>query len=325
MLIPNFETFSRVFPLNASFDYDRISDFLEDVEDQQIIPLLSQEQYDVLEIGMIAGNLDAKEAKLLTKVQRAIACLAFYEYIPFGSVSVNNSGIQQKEDDNNRAPAQWRIRDLQATSLAKGFKAVESFLEYLELYKDDFTAWRDSDSFTVFNQFFLRTAKEMTRWVPLIGSSRILFKKAEPAILSVEEDRITPILGEALFAALQLKWKTPNAAFSAFENKLIGLMQAAIAHLAFVDSLKMGTINLDEKGAFVFKTNNSHTIDVREPAPGSALATLMNTHTAKGEAKLVEVKNYLEENAEEFPAYVPDPVEQTGQIDYKEKTYFGNA
>src|SRR5574343_205956 len=175
MLFKTSDEIKRYLPANAAFEFDQIKPFIErQAEPELIIPAISQAQYDLLNTAYNTNKLTDSLEKLLDKVRFPLANYAYLKYIPFAQLNISASGIHIEVNDEKKTAFEWQINKLEESCREAADNGTEQLLEFMEANKSDYEAWAESESYTVFKDCFIYTAKEFSKHFN-IGKSRRTF------------------------------------------------------------------------------------------------------------------------------------------------------
>ncbi len=283
------EEHARVLKL----EFNTIKPFIKRVERKYIIPHIGTETYaELLKDDVL--DTDQKNTKAL--LQEAIVNLSFY--IGFAQLTTNftDYSLSFIETDNTK-PVDWATkRDLQKTYFDTGFDALDEALKMMEHYVDKFPYWRDSESYTVFNEHFTKRTDEFQRHFN-IGNSRKTFIALKPIMREVEEQYFLPMLGKKTITHIATKTANPII------SRALDLCQKA--EIAFSISKSVTT------GSYLFDGESAKYIWERLPweketIPNTeTLTTLSKNKHAAGKAYLIKLQTFIENNLEYFPDYIP--------------------
>ena len=234
MLFKTITEIKNHVPVNASFAFARISAFLSEVEQQIIIPLISQAQYDDINTAYNGAGCSSAQQLLLDKIQPPLANLAFALAAPSLIISVGEFGIHITSTEDKKTPFEWQLREWQSRLENAGNSALDTLLTFLETNKTTYTIWAGSTAYPEFKEFFINTTTQFDDVVNIRGSRR-LFIALKQAMKRVEDFKILPVIGQEYFDEL----KTQNAANTTTAANLLALalIRKATAHFTIAFSI----------------------------------------------------------------------------------------
>ena len=234
MLFKTITEIKNHVPVNASFAFARISAFLSEVEQQIIIPLISQAQYDDINTAYNGAGCSTDQQLLLDKIQPPLANLAFALAAPSLIISVGEFGIHITSTEDKKTPFEWQLREWQSRLENAGNSALDTLLTFLETNKTTYTIWAGSTAYPEFKEFFINTTTQFDDVVNIRGSRR-LFIALKQAMKRVEDFKILPVIGQEYFDEL----KTQNAANTTTAANLLALalIRKATAHFTIAFSI----------------------------------------------------------------------------------------
>jgi hypothetical protein len=296
----------KVFcPMIGSSDFGNFAPFIDQAERDFIIPYIGKDQYEALvsaynEDG--SGEMDDTDLALLLKVQAAVAFYMEYLWIPSGQVSIGDNGIRVAYTETQKPAFAWQIKDLRREVIRQAGSAMDSLLEFLEENKDDYDLWTESDVCPEYNDTFVRSAKEFTKFYSPLGNSRLNFLAIRPALKRVEEFIIQSELGPDFYEELKEQFKDDDV--SEENEPIIEFIQKAVVQLTMARAFTDVSVSLDERGVLMFNsTHSTDVVDGKEPSKDSYLSKMEAACDKDGRAYIQLLKNYLKANIGDYPTY----------------------
>lgn len=312
-LISDIETFREYVKVNVNTNISVLTPSIAEAERRYIIPLISKGLYDDL-IDYIEGSNESNATMnaLLAQIQIPLANLAFWLYIPSGNVMIDDAGIHVLKNDNYSPASQFRVEDLKESVATAGFDALDNLLEFLEENKDEFPDWTASDSYTIFHELMLSTAKEFSKHYN-INNSRRTFLAIRHIIKHVQETFVKKVLGDELYDEIieQLEGSTDD--LTELNATLLRYIHPAIAYLTIADATI--ELPLEFRGNGIIINAMDSTMEnalTRTPAENTRLQTICAKAKEKGSDYLKRLDTWLKANADDYPLYVvPDETDNT--------------
>lgn len=337
-LIISIETFKKYVKVNINSDIKTLAPAITEAERRFIIPALSQELYQKLDEHVNGSSASPDEGldAILAKVEIPLANIAYWLHIPAGGVMMDDAGIHVLSTDSHKPASEYKTEDLKESVATAGFDALDDLFAFLEENKTNYPEWVASDSYTIFNELFLRTAKEFSKEYN-IGNSRRTFLAIRHLIRDNQKTHIKKILGENLYneilAQLKSRYTVEEGSGSGGDDPLTALNQLllenirpALAYLTISDATY--ELPLEFRGNGIIVNATEPTMDsgkIKKPAENTRLQTIATRAQQKGEDYLKRLQLWLNANAASYPLYTkPD---DTGSNQYftnkaTRKTYF---
>ena len=145
-LINDTDEILKKLDIAKSFNFKKVEPFIAQAEEDFLIPVLSQEQYDDLQTkydALPGTPLVAPFIKLLEYSQICVSYRSFLLYAPNSRVSLTNAGVMSNSGQNSRPSAQWEHKDFLKQLRSTSDKWIEKLQKHLEDNKATFTyAWK---------------------------------------------------------------------------------------------------------------------------------------------------------------------------------------
>ena len=226
----------------------------------------------------------------------AQSCVAWHAYalaFPHLKLRVGDLGLMKSSPANTIAVTKWEYVDSRDANLSMTDLALENFWRELELVRPD--AWTQSSAYQERNHYFLRSATELGKVLPIVGRNYRFFQKLLPYIDRAEEFYLAPAITESLFDTLKAKWQNPSSSFSAEEKELLKRIQKALAHYAVFEAFPYVPLIVDENGIRQARQKDG-TQEEEYPEPHLRNSLRRQLHH-DAESYLFRVKQYLDGKA----------------------------
>lgn len=293
-------------------DWNTLLPYVEQAENDYIIPLLSQAQYDDFS-SVVNGpaNADKTFEQMFSNtikldcfrlMARALANYALYEAFPFLNTSVGDIGVtqQQSKEGTSTAAPQWRYESRRAAHLNVADSYADKMLAFLELHKDLFTSWAGSSSFTVNKDLFIADSKKLSEYLGT-GESRRAYLSIRPYIRLAEKQYIVPALGKPLYDEMKSQLVSNPLDVSAGNALLLPYVREAVAWAAYYDALPFISIKITGDGVQVISRNDG--VNNRNAASKDDKAEARAQAGRLMDRFLNELRLYLDEKAADYPLY----------------------
>lgn len=252
----------------SSTNFSSLQAPLRNAFDKFIRPLLGETMTaKLIEIYGLATP-SAKQKRLLELAKAANAFLAFwYDYNEM-QLLIDDSGSRRQESDKQKQLYKYQEQQLKDGWKAKGFGALDTMLEYLEINATDFAEFAASENFTLLKKEIVRSTKEVNDcyW---INNSRILFLRLKPHFRIVTDTIVAPRLGSIytdMLAAFSGTDPVP-AKYKTLREKLI-----PVVVFYAVSRLLKESGSLTERGLFFEILNSGSDANNTQPVNMDAIA-----------------------------------------------------
>lgn len=317
-LIKNIEDFKKFVPGTAkAIPYDKISSFIELAEIEVVKKLLGDTFYDGLNdrYNTEPSALTNNEKKLMPYIQRGIANMAFWYWIPYGNITVSSGGELGVFESATLKPASaFKVKQISNAALNIAHKSFELLIDYLVKNKSLYSDYASSNAYAEAKDSFINSATEFTNFFS-IRNNRWIYWNIKPIMTRLEEDLIKPRTGESLFDELKNQIKLDNVTD---ENKaILRFIKYAVANMTIAESILELGLNIDQYGLTVNTsgTTNSQEVDLKNPAPALNQGILRDKCERVGLQKLKELDNYLRENHSDYPGYEAEVYQEDDDAD----------
>lgn len=290
---------------NRSMAWAEVSPGVRQATEKFVLPYVGTELYDDLAAKFQADDtLTDEQAKSLQLLQDCIAYYTAYHILPERNAFLSSMGVTQNTPTEGSAQptSQWGWKAKRWNALENGDLFLDKLLAYLEQQVAAgvayFDLWKDSAAYKVRTSDFFRGTAELDEYLN-IQNSRRSFINLVKYLREVEEDVIRPLLCDDQYEALiQGTLDTNQTALRAKVRKAVAYLglNAAIPHHRIVidgDGFRVvsQTDQFDERRN---QTNNIHE---------AAIIALATSAEQRGRRYLVELENFLRENADTYPLW----------------------
>lgn len=276
-----------------NLDFDTIGPFTSAAGEAYLVPLLGRGEYDKLVTDWEAESVASEHVALLNKVRPAIAYFAHFLFAQEGGVTLNEDGIQRKEDENNKSAYQWQTRDYKRAQLDKGWTAMNALLVFLKDNVGDYALWGASPERTRVCKLMLpdvdtlaayANVRDMATWWYLIR----LQVECTRDILSkhITEDLMNDLLDGML-----------NDDLEAEEEEIKEMVQIVVAKYIMYEGLQDLPFRVSAGGVYLDTLEDGTRNIEKESQNLSDIKKYANREYKKMESALCDLKTYLNENA----------------------------
>lgn len=235
---------------------------------------------------------------LLVKVQRALAPLAYFLYLPNIQTQITDKGLATSDSNNMTAAHKWEYEAKRDALEAQGCFALEDLLEYLN--DPDVAAdlnWTIPDEYNL----IFKTGTEFNKYFPLYQPYRTFFSM-RPLLQMVQDQILIATIGEDFFIEMRdLALPEDKTTWSADEKKQAAallLLKRAAAFYTIVIAVDQLPVKISNNG---FTVSLRDAVDKPNPqeqtAPNTQLYNLQKSAMRSADAYLVQLSDYLNANA----------------------------
>ena len=202
-------------------------------------------------LAVPSGVLTDDELRDLSEALISWKCLELsYPHLKF---RIGDLGMMKAIPQNHVSITKWEYTDSQNGILAMQDLLLEAIYEHLEAYRP--AVWTAEPAYAKRQQYFIRSATELTAILPLAKGNTRFFSTLAAYIKRAESLYLEPAIGMAEWNVLKTIWN--NAANPSWPDpspydpeqvRLIELIQEAIAHLALYEAYPYLPLIIDEEG-----------------------------------------------------------------------------
>lgn len=292
-----------------SINFASVAATLQSVEEQHIITLLGQPQYNVLNSALLAAVdeslLTAPLAALLYKCRRVAGPLLCYTYAFKAELKLSDAGLRREETATSKTAFQYQGTNYREANLREGEAATEMLLKFLNNNIADYPLWAASTGYLKFEKLFIKDSKTFNEnfpsQTPYRNFTAMRFKMYDVEQLEVRA-KITP----ALFDFLKVK-DLAGTAFTSAESSLMVRLQKAIAYLTVAYALPFLRVRIDANGLTVMNQRSGSSNDAdnsRMEAGTDPVSHIIRNSASAGAVWLQNALDFVKLNPSEFPSYL---------------------
>lgn len=229
---------------------DNITEFIDEVASDIIIPAMSQSEFHALQAAYDASPPPALPAPpydaLLPYVQKANILYALIKFKRQSLTTTANSGSKETGDDNTMPARQWVFNTESRSQLTSADGALERLLNFLENNVGTYTDWATSESRIIRTELLMSTAKVLSQTGRFINT-RTAYQSVRNFIVDAELLTIKKKLGATYYNELITQARDNTLTT---ENQVIyPLAQKASAYQAIADSVIAGSLAQNATGS----------------------------------------------------------------------------
>lgn len=273
-------------------DYKSLLPAINEVESGEMEYYLGTELLEQLIQSRSSGVFGANEEKLSKHAAMAVGCLAVYKAGPEIEVSISENGIFRQESNNEKSAFGGQVKRLRDTVGARGYKALDKMIAWLEKNEADFSLWLDSEYYQDRSTLLIRSVSEFEAAGENIKSSALTFQSLKPIMKEIQESRIAMILPEGMYQDVFDNQNEPDNIFL-----LRNYIRPAIAKLTIEEALSALPVELDHEGVHINQIATQGDARTLTSAPIHLIEKKTWSLRGRGEHYLSNMKEYLNTQA----------------------------
>lgn len=282
-LVRSEDDFKKYLTAPNNLSYEALSASILYAESKFANKVLGSTLYIKLNAGITDEDLTDDENLLLDEVYKMIGLMAYAHYVGLGNAKVTDQGITAVHTQNEKPAFEWQVKQMQRASLEMAFTAVEDLLLYLESVKDNFSDWTSSAAFTEFQELFIATASDFSKFWS-ISNSRLTYLALVPKIRFVEDFYLDTLLGSEYITELRTQSKAD--ALTAPNKVVMNLLKHYIAR----KTIEAGLEGLSVEVSVFGLVKNYSTSSVNSSRPADAVEREALIANAVKEADMYRLK-----------------------------------
>jgi len=228
----------------SDLTFDGVLPDINEVEENIIVKHIGSAFYVEIEAAYQATPTTPQQL-VIDRLQECVSNLAIAQYIDTGQIDISNSGLANLSKE--KAAFKYQVTEAKNEMLRKGWLALENLLTFLEVTKDTYPTWRDSEEYTVNKELIINSADVFEKYYA-IGRSRLLYQQLRYIMKQVEDFELEAVIGSDLLD--ELKAEILAAGVSGDNQVLLDkFIYAGVANLTIVRALGDMVVKLDSNGA----------------------------------------------------------------------------
>lgn len=296
--------FKLFFPsINRSSEWCSIEPYVQIAEDQEIIPAISQEFYDVLNTEYQAtGEIaDEKKAYTFRLLRTALAYYAMYIGMPHLNLRIGDAGVNETSASDIVPTRQWVYNSSRWECVKQAYKYLDLALAHMEAQvkasNADYNTFATSTAYTESQALLIPNARVFQRYYN-IQTSRRAYTALRPYIEKAEEIKLRPVLCE-LFDEIKTEFKAGT--LSTANQKLIAPIQRLLAE--YTIEMAIPDINFVNDGAGWMVSENTYDSRPGQQSLSQAVQQLLTRAEQNAASFEIALKNEIYADLDNYPTY----------------------
>lgn len=296
----------RLFvPIKDKMSWDAIKPFVEFAEQKYLVPLIGENQYNIIDrlasgTGSDSGSQDQedKETKLLHLCRRAIANLAMWNGFALLTVQWGDKGAQRVEDGSNKSLYKYQEEELKEQLKNAGHNAIDEILAYLETDIEYFPDFESHETYTNLQSAIIRNTAEFDS-IFHINNSRLVFLRMSRFMKVCIDLDLIPTIGKVVYDKIIDEIKKPQPDIKV--STLLHWLKPALIYYSLARGIKDIGVNITDRMVY-FEGQESTQNNSSTKIPASDIQVLTRSQEMKltGDQYMEPVKKQLTDNAEYF-------------------------
>lgn len=284
--------------IDVDFALSSIKSFIDDADENYIIPVIGRTTFDKV-ISLGEGTSTAEKV-IVNLLRKAEANFAVNLYVSAGSVNISDAGISVSKTEKSLPASDKKLVTLKSDTIEAGFNLLYNALDQIEANKDALD-YNDTQERAKNLAMFINNAREFQMAGINIGSSNNLYQTLRTYQFTPEVYQVEKLLGNSITQTLRNG--ILNNELEPLYAELLKKVRRAVAPLTMVEAIPFKVVAVNANG--VFTTNHtdggsSSNIENRNPASENNIQRLINKCQEKADLALLDIENYLNENAEDL-------------------------
>jgi hypothetical protein len=290
MLVTTVDTIKKYMPNATMIEFDMLESFIDVAEKNEIIPIIGQDLYNILNGGSGSGDTEDYSA-LLPYVQRPVVYFALAKSVPILDVKLTANGFAITSDGNLAPASKDRVAAFREGVEEAAYDGIESLLAYLYENRDKYPEFSADSS----REHLINSAIDIDVYFDTHRSRR-LFLKIKPMIARVEIFDIASEISETMLEDIIVKNQAGE--LTAGYNKILNDLKAATVYMAISHSITSMSSDIQFN-----KIVRNHSIGRTSYSGEAQLSQLKEQFQSMGLQHLMKAKSYVLDHVSDFPVY----------------------
>lgn len=295
--------------IDADYNFNSLKSFIDDAEQDIVIPWIGLEIYTVVSTAYNAGPIaPGVIADVLFYLQKAVTHLALMLAADSGSVRLADGGLYVIVTATNKPVSDKKMLAFTRGRRESGYKGLEQAIEYMEtnIANEALATYAGSDAHKQHRAYFINSAVAFTGYYKKVNNSAYLFWQLMDALDFCERKYIAPVLGQSYFASL--KAAVLAGSLSDAQKALMPYILRPLANYTIAQGLQNLPVDFDGTNLVIKSEPATGTFDAAGASTAATLAQMQamsGDAMATGKAELRSLEDYLVTNAASLPGYTP--------------------
>ena len=300
---------------DANMEFFGLQEAIEEVEAQDVVPLIGAELYAELDAAYAAypgTSLSAEDEAIIRKLQGGIAYLTLYYTISTRGMILSDQGPGQavSSDGNYVFPSQWRTNEGLRSSFRIGHERLERALKHLHDNIAQYATYSASQAYTANTTNFFQVASDLEGYLPT-EMDRIVFMRLTPAFREAERRYILPVTGETL--AGELRTALRAGTMTSIQEQLLDKIRRALARWARIHAIPNMRLRIGQAGLVEPDMNHEQAGKIVKPAGEEPTRSLWIDDILAAREYTADLRGWLWLNAASFPSFRDSPLYNSEQ------------
>lgn len=276
--------------INKNISFATVSSYVMQVEQEICKRILGKDLYAIIDAN---NGLTAQQELLKSYLEVMISNFTVYFAYPIINVSTSELGVQQTHSQNSTPAELWRYNEAKNAYFRTGDIYREIAYKFLQDNQNDFPEWQSSTSYSIYNQFLIRSNEDLHEVLGK-GESVGTFLALRPYLELAQTSIILPVLCRSFLEKI-IGYTRIGTALNDYEIEVRRLAKAAMAWSAFAMSLpSIRCLFIDGTLVTALPTESSK---VYSPISDNEKTAIQIDAEQKAQQYIGLLKEYLQTNA----------------------------
>ncbi len=300
-----FEEFEQMKPyLSGAFGSIDIRSLRSDLDNSlaDIRIMTGDTLLNELVSAYIAGTTTEWQDKLIDKIRKPLANMAFYRNSATGVMQISDAGYTTEENTTNKRPYQWMIRNFQRQRLADYANGMVELWAYMQANSVDFTTWLDTEEY---KNLKYRPISEIKQWAN--AGRRIANWRTHWAVLPemnmVWED-LSRYIGQGMIDVLN-SWIEAGEPDDTDNDALMVYIRRYVAQATIERACTSLPISIEAEGLFINEIDTTTANSDKVTQDKAMLQAGAEREACKAKNRLIDFLNANAKSDKYEPYYTP--------------------
>jgi hypothetical protein len=241
------EEAKKYLKVNSSLNEANFNPFIPDAEEKYIKPFLGDQLFELLNTWAETKD-EAESPELAALYPYVLAAAARFTMLlatPHLNLNIGEAGFGVVSTANIAPASKERVADFKTSTEQLAWDNIENMLRFLEVNKNDYLEWVESEAFTMQTKNLINSAVEFDKYVD-IDKSRLTFHRMRQHITNIETLHVITLISKEQFDVFIEKIRDEEP-LTDKEKELLRHLRGFVANHVATKYLKM---DLDAIAAF---------------------------------------------------------------------------
>ncbi len=290
------------FPVNVALNFESLHGPIKAMQKKWIIPLIGQDQMDLLLEGYHnTMEVSPEVLELIEVIQEPLACLAFDFAIPHLNLNVTQGGFTVIKSQNAEIASQYRVNSYREQLYTQGQQSMDTLLGFLDEHESDFPTYESSNERINQRATILNSPAQFAENIS-IPVGWFVVNRMLPIIKRVENTLTKNVLCEPLYT--EIKSLVASREDLGVYAPLLPLIHAAETHLVLASAVDELGLSIGMEGLQMIRNYSSAANSKTKQNPADdELERFKRAHLKIGETAMAQLADELKTNPANYPLW----------------------